>query len=114
MDPSSSAIIGCRAAAHCRGGGGSSPKDLEIGDEALRDFWRHFADAFNAIGFRNMTYVHACLVQKLSAAMANRAAVGAMLRAPLLSRQLANGYGLNHPFRLRRPTVVVVLRPTPS
>ena len=28
--------------------------------------------------------------------MANRAAVGAMLRAPLLSRQLAYGYGLNH------------------
>ena len=35
-------------------------------------------------------------IQKLSAAMANRAAVGAMLRAPLLSRQLAYGYGLNH------------------
>ena len=36
-------------------------------------------------------------IQKLSAAMANRAAVGAMLRAPLLSRQLAYGYGLNDP-----------------
>ena len=37
-------------------------------------------------------------IQKLSVAMANRAAVGATLRAPLLSRQLAYGYyGLNHP-----------------
>ena len=34
MAPSSSAIIGCRAAARCRGEGGTSPTDLKIGDES--------------------------------------------------------------------------------
>ena len=58
MAPSSRAIIGCRAAARCRGEGGTSPADLKIGDEALRDWWRHFADAFNVITFHKLYLVH--------------------------------------------------------
>ena len=53
MDSSSSAIIGCRAAARCRGEGGTSPPaDLKIEMKALRGWWRYFADAPNAITFR--------------------------------------------------------------
>ena len=60
MAPRGSTIIGGRAAAHCRGEGGSSPTDLEIGDESVSSWWRHFADAFNASTFRKLHLVHPC------------------------------------------------------
>ena len=58
MAPSSSTIIGGRAAARCRGEGGTSPTDLKIERKRFRDWWRHFADAFNVITFRKLDLVH--------------------------------------------------------
>ena len=75
-----------------------------FGRAARRVFWVQFlkhakercaADWRHSLSARSFGEVW---IQKLSAAMASRAAVGAMLRAPLLSRQLAYyGYGLNYP-----------------
>ena len=56
-----------------------------------RSDWRH---SWSSVSFS------AVWRQKLSAAMANRSAAGALLRAPLLSRQQAFGSGLSFPLPL--------------